>query len=68
VASNLTAEVGIPCLQKACAVLDYERPQPCQLMRLEPVRFRKPNRVEPKLRNIIAVLDVHMRGSDPSKL
>src|SRR5208282_1036138 len=61
VASNLTAEVDIPGLQKAQSVLDDEQPQAVQFMSAETARFRKAHRVQPKFGDVIAVLDTDVR-------
>jgi hypothetical protein len=53
--------VGIPCLQEFQAVLDNEEPYTIQLMNTETTRFRKPDRLQPKLGNAVAVLDVNVR-------
>src|SRR5580704_19675314 len=60
VASNLTAEVGIPGLQKADTVFDHEQPHTIELMNTETTRFRKAYRVQPEFSNTITVLDVNM--------
>jgi hypothetical protein len=53
--------VGIPCLQEIQAVLDHEEPHTIQLMNTETVGFRKANRLQPKLGNIVAMFDVNVR-------
>jgi hypothetical protein len=61
VASSLTAKVGIPSLQKSQAVLDHERPQAVQLVRSKTVRLGNADWVEPKLCDVIAVLNMDVR-------
>src|ERR1700734_222596 len=61
VASNLTAEVDIPGLQKAEAVFDNKQSHTVELMNTETARFRKAYRFQPEFRNVITVLDVNMR-------
>jgi hypothetical protein len=49
-------------------MLDHECPQAVYLMGTEAMRFRQAHWLEPKLRNIVSVLDVDSGGSDPSML
>src|SRR5579871_763549 len=60
VASNLTAEVGMPSLHKIHAVLDHQQTEPVQLVRAEPARFGNGNRLKPKLRDVVPVFYMDM--------
>jgi hypothetical protein len=51
----------MPCFQKQYAMLDYERPQAGYLMHAESMAFRQADRFEPKLRNIITMLNMNVR-------
>src|SRR3989304_890696 len=61
VASNLTAEVGIPCLQELQSMLDHQRPQTLQVMSPKAVRLRDADRVEPELCHVVTMLDMNVR-------
>src|SRR5262249_53594489 len=61
VASTLTVEVGIPCLQKRQTMLDHKRSEPVYLMSAIAMRLREADRLEPKLGDIVTVLNVDMR-------
>src|SRR5215470_1221787 len=61
VASGLMAEVGIPCLEKRCAMFDHQSAQPIYLMRSEAARFRKAHRFKPELGHAITMLNMNVR-------
>src|ERR1043165_780298 len=61
VGSGLTAEMGIPCLQKPDAVLDHHQSNSIELMRSKSARLRDAHGIKPELRRVVSVLDVDMR-------
>ena len=65
VASSLTGEMGIPCLQEGQAMLDYKCPHSVYLMGPEAVGSRQADRIQPKLGDLVAVFDVDMRRLRP---
>src|ERR1700683_1166838 len=58
VASSLTAEVDIPCLQEAYAVFDHEGQQTVKFVGSKTVGLHKVNRLQPELGNFITMLNV----------
>jgi hypothetical protein len=54
-------EMGIPGLGESLAILDQERPQTVDFMRTKAVRLRKADRLQPKLRDVVAVFNIDVR-------
>src|SRR5262249_7288153 len=61
VASTLMAEMRIPGLYESFAILDQERPQTVDFRRPEAMGLRKTDRLQPKLRDVVAVFDIYVR-------
>jgi hypothetical protein len=61
VASTLMAEMGIPGLCESFAILDQERPQTVDFRRPKAMGLRQTDRLQPKLRDVVAVFDVDVR-------
>jgi len=61
VASTLTTEMGIPGLDKRQAMLNQERPQTVDFMSPKALGLSKANRLQPKLRDVVAVFDIYVR-------
>src|SRR6185436_5460852 len=61
VASGLTAEMGMPCLQKRRAVLDDHHTNSVQLMRPETPGLGNANRLQPELRGVVSMFDMDVR-------
>jgi hypothetical protein len=55
------AEMGIPGLHESCVIFDDERPQAVQLMGPKTMGLGEIDGVQPKLGNIIAMLDMDVR-------
>src|SRR5262245_29001083 len=61
VASTLMADMGIPGLCESFAILDQERPQTVDFRRPKAVGLRQTDRLQPKLRDVVAVFDIYVR-------
>src|SRR5258708_19936771 len=61
VASTLMAEMRIPGLYESFAILDQERPQTVDFRRPKAMGLGKTDRLQPKLRDVVAVFDVDVR-------
>src|SRR5258708_534199 len=61
VASGLTAEMGIPRLQKHCTIFDDQKPKSVQLVRSKAAGLGNTHRIEPELRDIVSMLNVNVR-------
>src|SRR5882762_6731397 len=61
VASTLMAEMRIPGLYESFAILDQERPQTVDFWRPKAMGLGKTDRLQPKLRDVVAVFDVDVR-------
>jgi hypothetical protein len=55
------AEMGIPGLYESFAILDQERPQTVDFWRPKAMGLRKTDRLQPKLRDVVAVFDIDVR-------
>jgi hypothetical protein len=55
------AELGIPGLHESCTILDYECPQTIQFMGPKAMGLGEIDWVQPKLGNVITVLDMDVR-------
>jgi hypothetical protein len=54
-------EMGIPGLYKSFAIFDQERPQTVDFRRAKAVRLGKTDRLQPKLRDVVAVFNIYVR-------
>jgi hypothetical protein len=55
------AEMRIPGLDESFAILDQERPQTVDFRRPKAMGLRKTDRLQPKLRDVVAVFDIYVR-------
>jgi hypothetical protein len=55
------AEMRIPGLYESFAILDQERPQTVDFGRPKAMGLRKTDRLQPKLRDVVAVFDIYVR-------
>jgi len=55
------ADMGIPGLCESFAILDQERPQTVDFRRPKAMGLRKTDRLQPKLRDVVAVFNIYVR-------
>jgi hypothetical protein len=55
------AEMGIPGLYESFAIFDQERPQTVDFRRPKAMGLGKTDRLQPKLRDVVAVFNIYVR-------
>jgi hypothetical protein len=59
------AEMRIPGLYESFAILDQERPQTVDFRRPKAMGLRKTDRLQPKLRDVVAVFNIYVGRFGP---